>query len=149
MKRAMLLFCLLLLCFKLMAPAGVASLSIISGEAIIDRDILNLRNVLYVIEKIGIREPDIVYAQILLETGYLTSDLCIKYNNLCGMKYPRIRKTKAVGRFKSMSVYRTWQESIEDYKIYQDLYYKGGDYYQFLNGRYAEDPNYIKKLKEL
>lgn len=149
MKRSIILFCVMLFCIKLMAPAGMASLSIIESEAIVDRSLLNLRNVLYVIERAGIKEPDKVLAQCRLETGDLTSNICLKYNNLFGMKYPRIRQTKAIGRHKSMSIYRTWQESIEDYKIWQDTFYKGGDYYDFLEGRYATDKKYIDKLKEL
>jgi uncharacterized FlgJ-related protein len=132
-----------------MAPAGRASISIVRGEVIIDRSLINLCNVRYEIERIGIREPDKVFAQVRLETGDLTSNICLRYNNLCGMKYPRKRQTKAIGRYKTIAVYRTWQESIQDYLIWQDAFYKGGDYYEFLEGRYATDKKYIDKLKAL
>lgn len=149
MKKLFTIIFVATFCVKLFAPVGYTVLKIPAGEVITDRSLLTLRNVRYEIERIGIKEPNKVFLQARLETGDLSSNICNRCNNLFGMKYPRRRETKAIGRYKSMAVYRTWQESIEDYKLWQDAYYRGGDYWEFLNGRYATDKKYIDKLKEL
>ena len=83
--------------------------------------------------------PEIVYAQAVLETGYFTSKLCIKYNNLFGLY-----NSKKQEFFK----FDNWEESVLAYKNMIQYKYIGGDYYKFLDSiGYAEDPNYINKLK--
>ena len=110
---------------------------------------LNMENIEYWVDYYEIKFPEIVIAQIKLETGYLTSDLLVSNNNLFGMRYPRQRETTAKRDLGGYSYYDTWIHSILDYKIWQDKYYKDGDYYQFLNRIYAEDTIYINKLKQI
>lgn len=89
----------------------------------------------------NIKHPDIVYRQAILETGNFTSGGCKKDNNLFGLYNSRKGK---------YYTFKHWSESVEAYKKYIQSKYKSGDYYQFLkNLGYAEDPNYIKKLKSL
>jgi uncharacterized FlgJ-related protein len=110
---------------------------------------LNWRNIEIEIERWGIKEPDKLIRQIKHETGFLTSRLCLECNNLTGMHYPRKRKTTAIGsEDNGACIYARWQDSIEDYSIWQNLYYKGGDYYKFLSS-YATDKGYVSKLKNL
>jgi hypothetical protein len=100
--------------------------------------------------KIKMKEPEKVKAQIRHETGNLTSYFCLKQNNLFGMRFAPRRKTTAIGEGNHMAIYRSWQESLLDYKIWQDSYYHGGDYYQFLSKiGYATDPWYIYKLNNI
>jgi flagellum-specific peptidoglycan hydrolase FlgJ len=48
------------------------------------------------------------------------------------------------------TIYRSFVESIQDYKRWQDTNYRGGNYFVFLQEiGYAEDPSYITKLKEI
>lgn len=98
----------------------------------------------------GIKCPKIVLAQCYYETAHLSSNI-FKYNhNLFGMKEAHQRKTTAIGTKRNHAYYRTWQDSIRDYKIWQDKYYKGGDYYTFLSGSgYATSEKYIKTLKNI
>ena len=90
----------------------------------------------------GIEHPTIVKAQAILETGNFTSDLCIKNNNLFGL-YDSKNK-----RYYS---YNHWWESIEAYKkLIQRKYNNSKYYYKFLEDiKYAEDKDYINKLKEI
>ena len=112
--------------------------------------LLTWSNIDAYILKIDIKEPEKVKAQIRHETGNLTSYFCLKQNNLFGMRFAPLRKTTAVKESNRMAVYRSWQESLQDYKIWQDKYYHGGDYYQFLERiGYATDPWYLFKLKKL
>ena len=90
----------------------------------------------------NIEHPTIVKAQAILETAHFTSDLCIKNNNLFGL-YDSKNK-----RYYS---YNHWWESIEAYKkTIQKRYENSRYYYMFLEDiEYAEDKEYINKLKEI
>ena len=90
----------------------------------------------------NIAHPTIVKAQAILETAHFTSDLCIKNNNLFGL-YDSKNK-----RYYS---YNHWWESIEAYKkTIQKRYENSRYYYMFLEDiEYAEDKEYINKLKEI
>jgi len=94
-----------------------------------------------------IKYPDIVMKQIILETGWLKCNNCsLDSNNIFGFWYK-----KAYKRFDD------WKEGIIYYKQWQEKWYRGGDYYAFLEciykgskgdcKRYAIDPLYIDKLK--
>ena len=90
----------------------------------------------------NIKHPTIVKAQVILETGNFTSDLCVKNNNLFGL-YDSKNK-----RYYS---YNHWWESIIAYKkTIQKRYENSRYYYMFLEDiEYAEDKEYINKLKEI
>ena len=72
------------------------------------------------INKQGIKYPDIVMAQAKIESGHFTSAIFKENNNLFGMKLPAQRKTTAIGKNRGHAKYETWQDSVEDYKIWQD-----------------------------
>lgn len=88
----------------------------------------------------GVHHPEIVYAQAVLETGNFKSDLCINGNNLFGLYNSRDNE---------YYTYTHWSESVRDYVNFIQYKYKPpNNYYKFLSDiGYAEDPNYIKKLK--
>jgi hypothetical protein len=96
-------------------------------------------NVLAEVCKQDITEPLIVFKQIMLETNNLACDNCsLDSNNLFG--------------FRNMSGYikfNTWPESIKYYKQWQEERLRPNEnYYQFLlRVKFAEDSNYISKLK--
>ena len=104
--------------------------------------------------KIGMKCPDVVLRQAVLETGWFKSNVFKTKNNLFGMTYyDKINKER---KFKT---YNSWKESIAHYKKWQDKHYKGGDYYDFLDCtrvtksgrclRYATSLTYTDKLKKL
>lgn len=89
----------------------------------------------------GLQHPKIIVAQSILETGYYKSRGCVEHNNLFGL-YDS--KNKKYFRFAS------WQESVLAYKNKVQYKYNSGDYYHFLKRiRYAEDPEYIEKVKQI
>lgn len=92
------------------------------------------------LEYYGVKHPHIVYAQAILETGHFKSDLCLNNNNLFGLYNSRENK---------YYVFDHWTESVMAYLNYIQYKYKPpNDYYKFLSDiGYAEDPNYINKLK--
>ncbi len=78
------------------------------------------------IVKQGIANPEVVFAQAKLETGNFTSNIYIENNNLFGMKVPTIRPHDLViGKNRGHSQYKTWQDSVADYKVWQN-YMKAG-----------------------
>lgn len=99
--------------------------------------ISNLKTYLKIIE---VQHSNIVIKQAILETGHFTSRIFKQKNNLFGM-YQN-------GRFMKFS---HWTECVDRYKsIIQRKMSKhyNGCYYTFLtNMNYAEDADYINKLK--
>lgn len=93
-----------------------------------------------------IQHPDIVYAQAILETGNFKSKQCLEHNNLFGLYNSRKQEYYK---------FEHWTQSIIFYRKYiQNRYYMMGyddiHYYNFLQRiGYAEDPNYINKLKQI
>lgn len=88
------------------------------------------------LDSIGVQHSEIVTAQSILETGHYESRLCKEQNNIFGWWYK--------GEFLSFD---SWRECCDYYKRWQDKYYRGGDYYEFLMRiGYAEDEEYITKL---
>lgn len=89
-----------------------------------------------------IKCADVVYAQAILETGHFKSVGCLKHNNLFGLYNS---KANRYCRFNH------WTESVIAYKEWIQRRYKPPeDYYKFLQRiRYATDPQYIPKLKQI
>jgi len=115
--------------------------------------------------------PEEVYAQIMIESGHMTSFLSKRANNLLGMRYPYKRMTTAIGIYlvdedvivkgsakdlmkyakkNQYAVYDTWQDCVADYKLWQDQYFHLAErYLNFLGNYYAEDANYAAKIKRM
>lgn len=104
----------------------------------LNKDTLTLPNVYRYLQQLEIAHIDIVISQCILETHWLRcQNCCMAVNNLFGFK-----PGKEFLRFKH------WKHSCDFYKVWQNKYYPGGDYYQFLNDiGYATDSLYTDKLK--
>ena len=99
---------------------------------------LNEHNLKKELIKNNIPHANIVLAQAKLETGNFKSKLVKSHQNIFGM-----RKGNKYKR------YSHWSECVEDYATYISSRYKGGNYYTFLQKiNYAEDEQYIQKLKQ-
>jgi len=120
---------------------------------IIDESILSFKEELYdYLKQINVQHPDIVMAQAILESGYFTSPLFIEHNNFCGMTVARQRPTTAIPIENSIYAgYKNWQMCVIDYTFWQIRYglNKTREEYFELLKVYAQDPNYIVKLKSL
>ena len=100
------------------------------------------------------KEPGILYQQALLETGWFKSESFLVYNNPFGMKVPAVRATFVHSEGLGHAGYEHWTDAVKDMAKWQKYWYSLGynmdDYYQFLLlVGYAEDPDYIIKLKTL
>ncbi|MDA3854978.1 MAG: glucosaminidase domain-containing protein [Candidatus Woesearchaeota archaeon] len=99
-----------------------------------------------------LEHPEIVYSQILLETGYLSSELFKTNNNLFGMRISGSRATTSNKIINGYKWYPHWKDSLLDYALLQMAFYKGKskkEYHEKLKRVYAEDPFYIIKLQKI
>lgn len=96
---------------------------------------------------------DIKMAQIKVESGFGTSGLFKKANNVCGMKVTRSRRTTQLkGRsHNGYGVYNDWESSVID-MILWDMSAFGGErpsreeYVGRLGRVYAENPSYVSMV---
>jgi hypothetical protein len=100
----------------------------------------------------GIKHPDIVYRQALLESGFC-SNLYRKANNLFGMRVARSRPTTAKGEYNGFARYDNWMESVQDYALYQAAYMRKArtreQYFNALDDSYCAGHGYSTKLRSL
>ncbi len=104
------------------------------------------------LENLNVKYPDIVYAQAVQETGSFRSAIFIENNNLFGMKAAKVRATTNRGTNRGHAIYDSWYESVLDYALYQSRYLgrlNRDQYFQYLRQNYAEDPNYVNRLKAI
>ena len=99
------------------------------------------------LEYYGVKHPQIVYAQAVLESNWFKSGLCVNGNNLFGLYNSKERK---------YHTFDHWAKSVEAYVKLVQYKYKGDydkppdEYYKFLeNIGYAEDTLYISKLRRI
>jgi len=100
-----------------------------------------------------IKYPNIVMAQAQIETGGFTSKIFKENNNLFGMKLSFNRPSTAKMAQYDHAYYTNWKESVYDYALYSACYLKNihteGEYLEYLRQNYAEDPNYVNKIKNI
>jgi flagellum-specific peptidoglycan hydrolase FlgJ len=104
------------------------------------------------IYKMNFKYPHIVLAQAKLESSNFNSTIFKENNNLFGMKQARTRPTTATGTSRSHATYGTWKDSIVDYALYSSTYLSGkteNEYYAYLGRNYAQDPEYVTKLRQI
>ena len=130
---------LILLC----TPLWVSVRPIHTGEPEVKVTIipvLTLENVYSELIANEVSHPDIVIRQVIAETNWLRCKNCsMQFNNIFGF-YTR----NGYLRFDN------WVESVKYYKNWQDSFYKGGDYYGFLQRiGYATAPGYLNLLRQI
>jgi hypothetical protein len=105
------------------------------------------------IKSLNFKFPYVVMGQSLLETGYYKSPVFMENHNLFGMKEATKRINKALGTQNMHAYYKDWVASVDDYALYCATYLSKidneDDYITYLSQRYAEDPKYAEKLKDI
>jgi flagellum-specific peptidoglycan hydrolase FlgJ len=107
------------------------------------------------------RFPEVFKAQVVLETGNLSSSIWKENNNLVGMKCAQTRLTYCRGENRGHAKFDSPYDSIREYIFWQRKYLnlyenKHGpvqtneEYLQFLlYAGYAEDEKYLEKLRKI
>ena len=110
-------------------------------------------NLVQMLKDLNVKQPHIVLAQSIAETGHWKSSIFLENHNLFGMKEASRRITTAGGTNRNHAYYNHWRESVYDYAFYQCRYLSSirneAEYFQYLSASYAEDPNYIQVLKSI
>lgn len=121
------------------------------------------RSIYHFMDSLGIRFPDVVHAQGILETGWFdkSNPILTKSHNWLGLKCAKYRKTYCIGTRYGHAVFESKIHCLLDYLEWQNKYLplyeaKYGkattdeDYYNFLlKWGYAEDRQYIRKLRKI
>jgi uncharacterized FlgJ-related protein len=117
----------------------------------LQRDEFSQEKLIELLIKLKVKFPDIVLAQARLETGAYKSKIFRENHNLFGMKEASRRINTAVGTQYNHAYYEHWRESVYDYAFYQCRYFGSvsseSQYISSLGQSYAEDPDYVQKLK--
>lgn len=102
---------------------------------------------------LNVKFPDVVYAQARLETNGFKSRIFRENNNLFGMKAATRRSSTNKGEQHGHAYYDSWRESVLDFALWQCRYLSNistkEQYFEYLRANYAEDPNYVSKLKNM
>jgi hypothetical protein len=105
------------------------------------------------IKDLNFRFPYIILAQSYHETGHYTSFIFKNNFNLFGMKEAQMRVNLAKGTKNGHAYYDSWQDSVKDYALFNASYLSDikteGEYFEYLKQNYAEDPNYVERLKRI
>jgi len=139
----------------LLTVTHVSAKNFIQTNSEIQYGIVNYENLYRLILLNEIRFPEVVFAQAILESSNFKSDLFTLEKNLFGMKQPVYRKTTSKGKSRSgYASYYNWINSVQDYQIWQtnnmsEKIKTQDEYFRFLHKNYAEDKNYVKKLKTI
>lgn len=126
--------------------------SMLGGLDSLAKHDVNDDTVLLLMREMEVQHPHIALAQMKLESGNYQSALSKKNNNYFGMKHPRQRTTVSLGEKNGYANYRNWCYSILDYALWQKRYAYDLDeqaYLQKISSVYAEDEEYIRKVKSL
>lgn len=131
---------------------GFKKLTPVEKSIVIKRsDTFSKEKLIQMLKDLNIKQPHIVMAQSMTETGHWKSQIFLENHNLFGMKQARRRITTAEGTNRNHAYYTHWRESVYDYAFYQCRYLSSikneAEYLQYLGASYAEDPNYVKSLK--
>lgn len=100
--------------------------------------------------KLNIQNVDVVYAQILIESGNFTSNIWKNNNNCSGMKLARTRPTTAIGEDFGHAKYKNFRDGLIDIALWQSCYAKNlsqEQYLKVIGEIYAEDENYLTKIR--
>tara|TARA_R110000822_G_scaffold15462_9_gene53436 strand:- start:1996 stop:2550 length:555 start_codon:yes stop_codon:yes gene_type:complete len=105
------------------------------------------------INSLNMKFPEIVKAQAILESSNFSSEIFKANNNMFGMKAASIRPTTNIGTNLGHANFNTWRDCVLDYAFYYASYLREvktkEQYYEYLGNNYAEDPNYVSKLKSI
>ena len=108
-------------------------------------------NVYAALKELKVTYPDVVFAQIMLESGNLKSQLSRTHNNFLGMKMPKKRATTAITSKGGYAVYRDWYSCLEDYFLYQKSILDKKDmtkkqYISFIGKKYSQCSTYKQRV---
>lgn len=95
----------------------------------------------------------IILAQAICESGNFSSRLFKEQNNMFGLRIPGRRLTLNIKERNGYASFETWRDCVTEYMLYYSSFLRhiktDEEYYKYLGSSYAEDPNYILKIRRL
>jgi uncharacterized FlgJ-related protein len=105
------------------------------------------------LDELNVRFADVAMAQAKLETSGFRSRIFRENHNLFGMKEAKTRVNLARGTQYGHAYYKNWEDSVLDYAMWCAAYANhcrnNEQFLELLSGYYAEDPEYISKLRRI
>ena len=96
---------------------------------------------------------DVIVQQYKLESGHGKSNVYKQNKNFLGLKVAKLRPTTALGTQNGHAYYKSWEDCLRDYALWQIQNARNvrneSEYYQLLDGIYAEVGNYSERLKSV
>lgn len=138
--------CLFMLSFSMIEKEYIPTEKYVVEKPITEETIFEM------VDRLPFKYPDIIKAQILLETGHLTSEVYKHNNNLFGMRVAKQRLTLAKGENLKHAYFESVEDCVIDRLVYEAKYLNGLDreqYFHFLDRLYAEGDNYSNTLKQI
>jgi len=109
--------------------------------------------VISLLRECNVKYPYIVLAQAKLESDNFKSKMFKENNNMFGMRKAKQRVTSSESEKKGYAYYRNWIDGVYDYCMWQqNMTYNvsnESEYFAKLEEKYAEDVNYVSKIKEI
>jgi len=140
-----------------LAVASVLFVRGVTEEQDLRKTECNKITVYQALKNLNVKYIDVVYAQVMLESGELSSKIFRLNNNMLGMRQPKVRETTSIGKTHGYATYCDWYSCLEDYALYQqnvieDRQMTKKQYIAYLSKHYAQDPQYktkiMRKMKE-
>jgi hypothetical protein len=120
---------------------------IVHGEKFSEEKLVEL------LKDCNIKFPYIILAQAKLESGDFKSKIFRQNNNLVGLRKARRRLTTALSEKNGYAYYRDWVDCVFDIGMWQSTFActvtSETEYFQILSEKYAEDIQYVEKLKNI
>ncbi len=120
---------------------------VVHGEPFTEESLIRL------LKDCNAKYPYIILAQAKIESGGFKSKIFKQNNNMFGMRKARQRITTAQSEKSTYAYYRDWIDCVYDYCMYQSSVMctatNEDEYFAKLGARYAEDPGYVEKLKQV
>jgi hypothetical protein len=145
-----LLLSLGIFCTSILSFNYLNAIEINKSKVVLTDSTCNEHNIITVMFMLGVKFPEVVLSQIMIESGNLKH---FKNNNLLGLTVPSKRKTTALNK-SGYAIYANWIDCILDYKLYQDARMQNTviktslAYIKYLRKwKYAEADDYSFKLK--
>ena len=114
--------------------------TVLVADSILDIK-LTEKEILKELIKQGCVLPNVAFAQMKIETGNFKSAICRENRNIAGIKTSKSKYVAGMNR--GHCSYKTYKDCIKDYVRIQNRYLKN------IDGRYAENPLYVQKLKSM
>ena len=132
---------------KITHKTEVTDTLMIHGEVFSEEALVNL------MRNSNIKYPHIVFAQAKLESGGFKSKIFKQNHNMFGMRKAHQRITTARTEKDTYAFYESWTDCVYDYCMYQSSVMCSvsdeDGYFAKLAEKYAEDPMYVTKLKNI